>query len=636
MKQFFLKFYTLNRTKKTIILMVIDIMLIIFSFSIIFFLDSDVYQLPANERMVILFSPVVAISLFFYFKFYRIVVRHFIINPLWIWILLKILILLILALAFLSALLNSMVVSESYIVILPAVLSILLVITLRILVKNLFFDFLDKKGHLEIKRVLIYGAGEAGIQLKSIVDIVPDIDVIAFIDDNRHLKNCIIDGLNVYGLEHLSGLIKTLRIEEILLAIPSANKRRHVEILSKLSQNKVCIRTLPNVSEIAHGCVQIDDLHNVDIKELLERKSVHPNKSLLDSNVKGKVVMITGAGGSIGSELCRQVIKLNPKKLVLFEQSELALYLINEELSELSFGVNDERRVYPILGSIIDQSHVERVCEHFSVETIYHAAAYKHVPMVELNTIKGIKNNIFGTLSCVQAAINKKVTSFVLISTDKAVRPTNVMGASKRVSEMILQVFSNDQNDTKFSIVRFGNVLGSSGSVIPLFEKQIKERKPVTVTHPDVERYFMTIPEASQLVIQAGSMSNGTGSIFILDMGPLINIYSLAEKMIHLRGLEVKNDENPKGDIEIKITGLREGEKLYEELVIGGEVFKTSHEMIMKVNESFLPKVELMKFLDELNLLTKSCNHEGIRKILIKNVSGYNPQHEIKDLFYKR
>jgi FlaA1/EpsC-like NDP-sugar epimerase len=256
--------------------------------------------------------------------------------------------------------------------------------------------------------------------------------------------------------------------------------------------------------------------------------------------------------------------------------------------------------------------------------------------MVELNTIKGIKNNIFGTLSCVQAAINKKVTSFVLISTDKAVRPTNVMGASKRVSEMILQVFSNDQNDTKFSIVRFGNVLGSSGSVIPLFEKQIKERKPVTVTHPDVERYFMTIPEASQLVIQAGSMSNGTGSIFILDMGPLINIYSLAEKMIHLRGLEVKNDENPKGDIEIKITGLREGEKLYEELVIGGEVFKTSHEMIMKVNESFLPKVELMKFLDELNLLTKSCNHEGIRKILIKNVSGYNPQHEIKDLFYKR
>jgi UDP-N-acetylglucosamine 4,6-dehydratase len=634
LKQLYIKIFTLGRIKKTALLILADIMLIIFSFSMIFFLNSDIYHLSSSEILIIFLSPIIAILLFLYFDLYRIVVRYFSINALWIWTLLKISILLIFALASLSTLLFETVGSDYFNVVASTILSLLFVIIFRVLIKKIFFSLSNKKRSFKIKKILIYGAGEAGVQLKSIINAVPDITVEGFIDDNPRLSNCIVDGLKVHNLEALSDLIKFLRIDEVLLAIPSADTKLHAEILSKLGHYKIRVRTLPNVSEIAHGRVQFDHLQNIDIKELLDRKPISPDKNLLNSNIRGKVVMITGAGGSIGSELCRQVVNLSPKKIILFEQSELALYLINEELSGLFFNVKNKRKIYPILGSITNQNLVERVFERFSVDTIYHAAAYKHVPMVELNTIEGIKNNVFGTLCCVKAAINKGVNSFVLISTDKAVRPTNVMGASKRISEMILQAFANEQNNTKFSAVRFGNVLGSSGSVIPLFEKQIAERKAVTVTHPDVKRYFMTIPEASQLVIQAGSMCNGIGSIFILDMGPLVNIYNLAERMIHLRGLKVKNDINPKGDIQIKITGLREGEKLFEELVIGGEVLKTSHKMISKVNESFLPKAELIKFLEDLNILIESCDYEAIRTILIKNVSGYSPQHGIEDFLY--
>ena len=630
------KVYNFNRRKKSGFLIFIDALIVFLTFFAMFHLDLGADQLTSSNMLMIWLSPIVAISLLVYFNFYKIVVRRFSLNGLWIITLLKASVIFVVIITLITFLLTGLVEDFQSRGIGPTVLSMLFIVILRILIKYLFVSLAGKKRHLEIKRILIYGAGEAGSQLKSIVDTVADMEVVAFIDDDEDLDNRIIDGLNVYNLKHLSSLRDSLRINEVLVAIPSLGKERHVEIISKLSKHKVSIRTLPNVSEIAHGRVQIHDLHTVDIKKLLERNPISPNESLLDISAKGKVIMITGAGGSIGSELCRQVVNLNPKKIILLDQSEFALYSINEELIERAFEVGNKLKIYPVLGSVLDQNHIERVVEYFSVDTIYHAAAYKHVPMVELNTIEGLKNNVFGTLSCVQAAINKGVTSFVLISTDKAVRPTNVMGASKRVAEMILQAFSSEESNTKFSAVRFGNVLGSSGSVIPLFEKQIRERKPVTVTHPDVKRYFMTIPEASQLVIQAGAMSNGSGSIFILDMGPLVNIYDLAEKMIYLSGLEVKNVDNPNGDIEIKITGLRKGEKLYEELVIGGEVSKTSHKMIMKVNEEFLSKVELMEFLKDLNSFIQVSDFKEIRRILINNISGYHPQHDIEDLFYKK
>ena len=391
------------------------------------------------------------------------------------------------------------------------------------------------------------------------------------------------------------------------------------------------VRSLPGVSELAQGKINITDLKEVSIKDLLGRDVVETNKDLLTQNIADKVVLVTGAGGSIGSELCRQIMILKPKALILFEINELALYTVEKELS--NFGIH-QIDIYPILGNVNNKNRLSNVFKRFQVDTIYHAAAYKHVPMVEFNNTEGVNNNIFGTLNCAQVAIDTGVETFVLISTDKAVRPTNTMGATKRCAELILQALSAKQSGTKFTMVRFGNVLGSSGSVIPLFKQQIKAGGPVTVTDINIIRYFMTIPEAVELVIQAGAMGVG-GDVFVLDMGKPVKIYDLAKKMIHLTGLEVKDESNPEGDVEIQITGLRPGEKLYEELLIGDNVSDTDNPLIMCAEEDMLAWEELVLILNDLELAIMECNHEQLRKLLIQAVPGFKPQCGIKDLLYK-
>jgi FlaA1/EpsC-like NDP-sugar epimerase len=496
--------------------------------------------------------------------------------------------------------------------------------------------FSDKKSYSvnafdKRKNVLVYGAGSAGIQLATALTYSQELNPIAFIDDEPTLSNHQIMGLKVYSSNNLGELVASMKIEEVLLAIPSASRDRRNEIINNLEPYPVLVRTVPGVSELAQGKLKINDLNVVSINDLLGRDPVPPNQNYLRADITNKVVMITGAGGSIGSELCRQIIQLQPKKIVLFEQNEFSLYTIDQELIQKNLKID----IAPILGSVLDSKQVERVCKTFSVQTIYHAAAYKHVPMIELNNFSGIENNIFGTLSCAEAAVLSNVDTFVLISTDKAVRPTNIMGATKRFSEMILQALSKKYNDkaTNFSMVRFGNVLDSSGSVIPLFNKQIKEGGPVTVTDPAIIRYFMTIPEAAQLVIQAGAMSKG-GDVFVLDMGEPVKILNLAKKMIHLSGLNIKDSNNPNGDIEILFTGLRPGEKLYEELLIGDSVLETEHQLILRSNEEMLPWSDLKLILNKLKTSVDKQNLEGARQALIEAVPGYKPQGDINDLMY--
>ena len=476
------------------------------------------------------------------------------------------------------------------------------------------------------KNVIIYGAGSAGRQLANALLQSREYKPVAFIDDAKDLISQHINGIKVYSIDRVELLIQKYNVDEALLALPSASRQRRNEIINFLEPYPILVRILPGVSELAQGKIEVEDLRTVSIDDLLGREPVKPQQSLLQENIKDKVVMVTGAGGSIGSELCRQIIKLGASKLILFEQSELALYTIDQELSK--------DNVFPILGSVVNQDRVERVCKKFGVKTIYHAAAYKHVPMVEYNSTEGVVNNIFGTLKCAQAAINCHVEAFVLISTDKAVRPTNTMGATKRSAEMVLQALSDDQNTTKFVMVRFGNVLNSSGSVIPLFKNQIKDGGPVTVTDREIIRYFMTIPEAVELVIQAGAIGEG-GEVFVLDMGKPVKIFDLATKMIYLSGLEVRNESNPNGEIEIKITGLRPGEKLFEELLIGDNVSKTKHPMIMRAKEEMLSWDELSVILNSLEGAVVDSNQEVLQSLLIQIVPGFKPQCGISDLLYK-
>jgi FlaA1/EpsC-like NDP-sugar epimerase len=478
------------------------------------------------------------------------------------------------------------------------------------------------------KNVLIYGAGSSGRQLAEALSQSSEYKPVAFIDDQKDLIKQSLNGIRIYTDAALPDLINKYQIQEVLLALNTPSKQKYNQITNRLENFPVHLRILPSVSELAQGKVKIGDLREVNIDDVLGREKVGPNWSLLHTDIEDKVVMVTGAGGSIGSELCRQILNLGANKLILFEQSELALYNIDKELNKHK-GV-----VYPILGSVTDQTRLERVCQKFSVETIYHAAAYKHVPMVEFNSTEGVTNNIFGTLNCAQAAINSKVKTFVLISTDKAVRPTNTMGATKRSAELVLQALAKHQNSTRFSMVRFGNVLDSSGSVIPLFRQQIQQGGPVTVTDKAIIRYFMTIPEAVELVIQAGAMAHG-GEVFVLDMGEPIKIFDLAVKMIHLSGLSVKDKENPHGDIEIRITGLRPGEKLFEELLIGDNVNKTKHPMIMMAQEDRLSWQQLNKVLEQMQTALDACDQSQLRKLLVKIVPGFKPQCGIEDILYR-
>jgi FlaA1/EpsC-like NDP-sugar epimerase len=482
--------------------------------------------------------------------------------------------------------------------------------------------------------VIIYGAGESGMQLVAALKLSRQLKPIAFIDDNTSLHKTQINGLVVHSFEKLAQLIEYYRVNEVLLAMPSLSKSQLSEVITKLEPFPVHVRTLPSLSEIAEGKVKVSDIREVEIADLLGRDKVQPIQTLLNANILNKSVMVTGAGGSIGSELCRQIAKLRPSIIVLFEQNEFSLYEIERELKQRFPSLI----IQPVLGDVVEKKRVKAACKSFGVNTIFHAAAYKHVPMVELNTTEAIRNNVFGTQVCAEVAIEEKIETFVLVSTDKAVRPTNTMGATKRFAELILQAYAEEQKNnpikTRFTMVRFGNVLGSSGSVVPLFREQIRTGGPITVTDERITRYFMTIPEAAELVIQAGAMGHG-GDVFVLDMGEPVQIYKLAQKMIHLSGFTERTSQQPDGDIEIKVTGLRPGEKLFEELLIGDNVKKTDHPKIMRAEEKMLSIEQVNQELIELTIAYTNDDAAKIRQILLNTIDGFEPQCEIQDWLLK-
>ncbi len=486
----------------------------------------------------------------------------------------------------------------------------------------------------DVSSVAIYGAGAAGRQLASALAHGDKYKPAVFFDDDISLLGAEIDGLKVNTPREIEAIIEKYQLTHVFLALPSVTRSRRNEILRKLEPFPLRVKTIAGMEDIVSGKVNIEELKELDIEDLLGRDSVAPDDSLLEMCITEKVVMVTGAGGSIGSELCRQIIQLKPKTLLLYELSEYGLYAIERELRKIIKKRQLDIELFALLGSVQHKNRMAKCMESFGVQTVYHAAAYKHVPIVEHNIVEGIRNNVFGTFHAAEAALNAGVEKFVLISTDKAVRPTNIMGASKRLAELVLQGMSEKSNSTIFTMVRFGNVLGSSGSVVPLFREQIKSGGPVTVTHPDIIRYFMTIPEAAQLVIQAGAMGRG-GDVFVLDMGEPVKIATLAERMIHLMGRSIKSSDNSRGEIEIQYSGLRPGEKLYEELLIGENVEGTEHSRIMTANEEYLGWEEMSKSLELLDNLCNNMDCEGIAQLLLRLPTGYNPQHAVCDLLWK-
>lgn len=493
-------------------------------------------------------------------------------------------------------------------------------------------------------RVAIYGAGDAGNQLLMALRLSNERIAVAFIDDNLELSGRVMAGLPVYAPADLERLISITHASEVLLAIPSAPRCRHAEIINFLAPYPVKVRTIPGFMDLASGRVQVQDLREVDITDLLGRDPVQPHVELFERCIHDQVVMVTGAGGSIGSELCRQILSSGPRSLILFEQCEFNLYSIHVELEALIRNRGLDVELIPVLSSVRNEDRLLDVMSIWEVDTVYHAAAYKHVPMVERNISEGVINNVYGTLYSAQAAMRAGVKNFVLISTDKAVRPTSTMGSSKRLAELVLQALAGQStvqlygdedgcaipNRTRFTMVRFGNVLGSSGSVIPRFREQIRSGGPLTVTHPDITRYFMTIPEAAQLVIQAGAMGQG-GDVFVLDMGEPVKIRDLAVNMILLSGLTVRSAQNPTGDISIEFVGLRPGEKLYEELLIGDNVTPTDHPMIMRADEKSIDWEQLKSMLTELGTALRADDYVRIRQIFFGLVDGYSPDEEMVD-----
>jgi FlaA1/EpsC-like NDP-sugar epimerase len=510
--------------------------------------------------------------------------------------------------------------------------AILYVIASRFLARGYLLRMDDNANAI---RVAIYGAGRSGMQLASALRAGHEYLPVALVDDKRELYGATIAGVKVWPSSELPRLVAEKQVKEILLAMPSMRKADQKLILERLEPLKVKIKVTPPIASLVNGELRLQDIRDIEIEDLLGRDPVAPDPELISTCIEDKTVMVTGAGGSIGSELCRQIIELKPKSLILLDISEFALYSIEQELLELKKARRFEVDVQPFLGSVLDRERCERIMRTFAVDTIYHAAAYKHVPLVEHNPIQGLRNNAFGTQMLAEAAIAASVSCFVLISTDKAVRPTNVMGASKRLAELILQAFARTQSKTRFCMVRFGNVLGSSGSVVPLFRKQIMAGGPITVTHPEITRYFMTIPEAAQLVLQAGSMGEG-GDVFVLDMGEPVKILDLARRMVHLSGLEVKGESDALDAIEIQHVGLRPGEKLYEELLIGGNVEGTQHPLILRAQENELPWAILQRLLADLEKACGNLDYEAARCLLSEAVQEYTPNGGIEDLIWQK
>jgi len=633
-------FITLSRRSKASILISVDVLFSVFALWLAFSLRLGEWYIPkGNVWVLFCISPALAVPIFIKFGLYRAIIRYIGGRVLWV----------IFQSVTLYALVFTVVVFQSGIGLVPRTVPPLNWLVLLFFVGGSRFiarwwlaDTYSRLGGKVAqdccaKVVIIYGAGSAGVQLASALDFGHEFKPVAFIDDDKALHKQKVNGLRIYPITSLSYLIERHTVTEVLLAVPSASRARRSEIIRLLEPYSVHVRTMPGMADIAQGKVKVDELQEVDIADLLGRDAVAPDQDLFHANIAGKTVMVTGAGGSIGSEICRQIIQLQPKKLILFELNEFVLYSIDQELNHTLTQLKMPKTfdIVPVIGSVADEVRVKKVCEALKVQTIYHAAAYKHVPLVEQNPCEAIKNNIFGTLSVAQAAISAKVETFVLISTDKAVRPTNTMGATKRFAELILQGLSLDkQHHTRFTMVRFGNVLGSSGSVIPLFREQIARGGPVTVTDERIIRYFMTIPEAAQLVIQAGAMGLG-GDVFVLDMGEPIRIVDLAKRMINLSGLEVLDENHPEGEVEISFTGLRPGEKLYEELLIGDNVSDTTHRRIMRAEEEVIPWAELNDQLEQLRIAIENDDFDSIRGVFKGSVSGFVPQCGVRDLLFK-
>ncbi len=653
--QFRQQLLRLPRRKKRVLQVVVDVVLVWIALWLAFVVrlgDFGAVHPFAGHGWLFISAPLIALPLFIRFGMYRAVMRYLGNDAL----------VAIAKAVSLSALILALVVywyRESPIAIPRSMvfnywwLSLVLLGGLRLMMRQFFMgDWFDPNVRTNVARgdgrvrVAIYGAGAAGNQLVAALRMGRSMLPVAFIDDDSSIAGRIIAGLRVYKPKHIQQMIEETGAEEVLLAIPSTSRGRRREMLGMLEAYPLHVRSVPGFMDLASGKVKVDDLQEVDIADLLGRDAVPPQRELFERCIKGQSVLVTGAGGSIGSELCRQILSSGARVLILFEHSEFNLYNIHRELERRIVRESLSIQLVPILGSIRNPVRLQDVLRTWQVNTVYHAAAYKHVPMVEHNIAEGVLNNLLGTLYTAQAAIKAGVANFVLISTDKAVRPTNVMGSTKRLAEMVLQALSREAapalfgdagvhqvNKTRFTMVRFGNVLGSSGSVIPLFREQIKRGGPVTVTHPNITRYFMTIPEAAQLVIQAGSMGTG-GDVFVLDMGSPVKIVDLAEKMIRLSGLSVRSESNPHGDIAIEFSGLRPGEKLYEELLIGDNVQPTEHPMIMRANEEYLAWDVFKERLASLLTAVEADDFVRVRQLLRETVSGYVPDGEIVDHIY--
>ena len=632
MKPYMLHLLGLSRTRKRVVQVFVDLCLLVASFLVAMSLRLDSFAFAGDLKSWAAMAIVAPITIFVFFRlgFYRAVIRYIASRALATILLGSVMS--GLALALTSHFANLLI--PRSVPIFYAVLVFLSVGGVRFGFREWVSSSLDRRK----QPVVIYGVGAAGRQLLQILRQGTEYIPIAFFDDNPQEQGMLVGGLRVYPVDHLETLIEANGVRAVLLALPSASKMRRSEILKSMEQYPVHLRTIPGLDDIMSGKARIDELNEIGIEDLLGRDPIDPVPDLLSANITGKVVMVTGAGGSIGSELCRQILRLAPRQIVLFELSELALYSIEQELQAVNLANKLNIRISPILGSVQVRHRVESTLRLFGVQTVYHAAAFKHVPLVEQNVIEGILNNVFGTKTVVEAAVAAGVQSFIMISTDKAVRPTNIMGASKRLAEMVCQSMAQSalRDGTVLSMVRFGNVLGSSGSVIPLFTRQIEVGGPITVTHPDITRFFMTIPEAAQLVIQAGSMARG-GDVFVLDMGEPVRIADLAARMARLHGLKpILFADNQvvsveAGEIGIVFTKLRPGEKLFEELLIGNNPLATAHPRIMTASELFKSKCDLVGILDALAAACDSNNLDLIRQIFIDAATGYQPNGESVD-----
>ena len=624
------KLTDLNRITKQLVMMFFDSVLIVLVLLSSFSIRLGYFYWPKEEIFWIIFgAPIIAIPIFIGYRLYHSVVRYIGASALGstaqaatlyalAWALLS-------YMATIGGIPGVSGIPRSVIFI-NWMLTVIVIGGVRVLARWLFTDE-NLSTNEEKTKVIIYGAGSAGRQLSHALQLSSEYTHVAYIDDDPSRHGNYINNIPVFSQNEIQLQIRKNNVSEILLALPSISRKKKNEIIEKLRLLSVHVRSLPSLSRLAEGKVRIDDLLEIDIGDLLGRDPVDPNKKLLKTKIQDKVVLVTGAGGSIGSELCRQILFLKPERLILYEISESSLYKIEQELIN-TFAPNI--KISSLIGSVSDTKRMKNIFNRYKVQTIYHAAAYKHVPLVEYNQSQGVLNNTIGTMLLAQAAISEKIETFVLISTDKAVRPTSTMGASKRVAELILQALANQTSSTCLTMVRFGNVLDSSGSVIPLFKKQIKKGGPVTVTDANMVRYFMTIPEAVELVIQAGAMGEG-GDVFVLDMGEPVKIYDLAIKMIHLSGLQVLDNNNPDGDIEIMYTGLRPGEKLYEELLVGSNVIKTENKLILRAQEKMLDWEILEPMIIKLRDASIDNKTRRIRELLLKIVPEFNPSSDIFD-----